>query len=191
MHAYAVGQPYSPARSVWPETSHLRFWAGGAELALFMRGPSAAEIQAVRAGRTEYVWIDSDTAGVLAYRCVPGLPWQDTPYTPHLDATYTPPTSRGHLLVHIVLVDAASGIIRAMRQVSWPPEFAAAVMATVTRLADAPTAPSAHHAAVDALYTRYPTTDLLIARRGDTRCVGGTDLVAPGAGPDSNPRAKT
>jgi hypothetical protein len=190
MHRLAVGEPYRPTVRQWPETPHLRLATGGCELALFFATPTAREVQAVRRGKAQFAWVDSEHAAVLAFRFGDGVPWSDAPYTPHREHPDTPaglPEGDGHLMVVVVLVDAATGIVRAIRGVTWPPRFVAAVRRSVDRMLATPFSPQAADAALEALYARYPNTAELVRQRADVVCTAGTPEATPGAGPDANP----
>jgi hypothetical protein len=190
MHRLAVGEPYHPTTRQWPETPHLRLTTDGCELALFFRSPTPREVAAVQRGKAKFAWIDSEHTAVLAFRFDDGVPWSDTPYTPHREHTDTPaglPPGDGHLLVVVVLVDAATGIVRAIRAVTWPPRFAGAVRRSLDRLLAAPFSPQAADAALEALYARYPKTAELVRQRADVVCTGGTPEATAGTGPDASP----
>jgi len=178
MHQYAVGQPYHPDRTRWPEVAQLRLTPAGADLTVFLATPTSAEIAGVRDGRAQFGWIDAEHTAVLAYRFHPGIPWSDAPYTPHREVTaaHVPDTNPGeHLLLHVVLVDAATGLVAAMRAVTWPHRFVAAVRSTVARLATATFSPAAADANLAELFARYPATDALVRQRADVTCTGGPE----------------
>ena len=187
MPKYAVGQLYNAKVQVWPETPHLRL-RDEAELVLFLRQPTSREIQAVRTGQAAFGWVATEHTGILCYSFDGGVPWSDTPYTPHrdlpLEKSFFPIAQGAPTGLHVVLVDAATGIIKAMRQTPWPPRFAAAVYATVTRLASAPFSSATADQALAALWARYPDTDALVNRRADITCRGET---IGGPGPDADP----
>ncbi|MFG3602492.1 hypothetical protein [Micromonospora chersina] len=71
-----------------------------------------------------------------------------------------------------MLVDADTGVIQAMRQTTWPPGFVRRVAETVNRMLTSGYREQAHDA-LDAIYTRYDTSDRLVAERADITCVGG------------------
>jgi hypothetical protein len=187
MYAYAVGKPYNAGKTVWPEMPALRLTAQGTQLLLFYRSPTDQEISAIRTGKASFGWIASELTGVLAFRFHP-LPWADVPYTPHReqpdDTPGLPEGDEGQLLVQIVLVDADTGIIRALRALTWPERFTKAVRASVQEMLDKPFNAAATDAALDALYARYPQTDQLVRQRADVTCTGGT-FEAGGPGPDA------
>lgn len=177
-YRYEVGQLYNPQIRYWAaETPSLRMTADyGIELALFYHGPTSVEIQAVRNGLAQFAWIDTDgPVGVLAFR-FGTLNWADCPFTPHRkEPDYEPGlpelVAGRHLTVVCPLVDATTGIIKAIRLTTWPAEFATAVKASVDRMREAPYTKLAHDAALDGLYA-YETYEL-VQLRSAARCVGG------------------
>jgi hypothetical protein len=190
MHRLAVGEPYHPTTRQWPETPHLRLTTAGCELAVFFTSPTTREVEAVQRGKTKFAWIDSEHTAVLAFRFGDGVPWSDTPYTPHHEHSDTPaglPAGEGHLVVVVVLVDAGTGIVRAIRAVTWPPRFVGTVRRSVDRLLAVPFSPEAADAALAALYARYPSTAELVRQRADVVCTGGTPEAAAGTGPEASP----
>lgn len=183
MYTYTVGELYNPGVKVWPETPHLRL-RGGAELVLFLDRPTSREITAIRTGQAAFGWIDAEHTGILCYAFDDGVPWSDVAYTPHRDMPLEAPLFQiaqgANTMLWVVLVDASTGIIRAMRAMCWPPQFAAAVHATVTRIADAPFSSSAADQALDALYARYPDTVSLVNVGANITCRGDT-IGGPGS----------
>lgn len=191
VYRYAVGEPYNPRVTSWPEAAQLRLTVEtGAELVMFFNSPTEAEREAAARGPARFAWIDSEHVGVLCYRFEPGIPWSDAPYTPHREEKYTagvPGPAGRHLLVLVYLVDATTGLIQAMRQVTWPPRFADAVRESVARMAAAPFSAAAADDALDAIFARYPDTADLVRHRADVTCRGGTDEAAAGSGRDASP----
>jgi len=177
MYVYQVGTLYHPDRTSWPETPSLRMTTKGHDLTLFYSRPTSAEVQAVRNGVAQFAWVDAGAVGVLAFR-LGDLPWADCPYHPYgeEEAGLWPAIDElapgQHQLVHLVLVDAATGIIRAQRALTWPAQFVRVVRTSVTRMLEAPHDQAASDAALDALYEQYPTHELAALRAAAT-CVGG------------------
>jgi hypothetical protein len=181
MYRYAVGEPYNPAVTRWPETPHLRlfgFEGGGAELVLFFRDPTPREVDAFRTGRAEYALLTAPHVLALAYRFGDeggdGIPWSDCTWAA---ARQTDPPAAalpagGRMLVHHLLVDADTGIIVAQRQLTWPAPFADTVRAAVVEQLAARASVHVADAAVNELYRRYPHTDSLV-NATTVRCVGG------------------
>lgn len=177
MASYRVGHPYHPRVRQWPETAQLRITPDGTELAIFWARPTQPEIQAVRTGTAEFAWIDNDQVAVLAFR-FGQQPWSDCPYHAGRDPQAGLPADLDddkHLLVQVLLVDADTGLIAAMRQLTWPPQFTRKVAGTVDRMLATPYNEAAHDAALDTLYARYPHTESLVRSPAATICTGGQD----------------
>ena len=167
-----VGTQLDPDVS-WPEGAALSMFVGEpVQLMLFLSRPHELEVQAVSQAPTRFAWVDSENAGVLAYRLGPILSWSEAPYTPHwfgpeeglpgvdVDAT-----------VRIVLVDRETNVVRAVHTVRWPDEFAAAVRQSVTRMRERPYSAFAYEHALAALHRRYRTAEDLVVDRAEVHCV--------------------
>jgi hypothetical protein len=169
-HRVEVGQLYSPTRTRWPETPHLRLSPGGCDLALFLAEPSADEASEVRSGTVSFAWIDGGPVSVLCFR-FGALPWMDTPFEPW----QLPASERGvpagdpnqYLLLQITLVDAATGIVRAMRVAPWTPDFGEQVRETLRRQL---AAPGDHAAAVRRVEAMYQKSSQELAEEAEVRC---------------------
>ncbi|WP_431881957.1 hypothetical protein [Micromonospora chalcea] len=178
MPTLRVGHPYHPGVRSWPETAQLRITPDGVELALFMSRITPEEEQDVRQGKAEFAWVDAEHTAVLGYRFGgPARRWSDAPYHPGRDPQAGLPAGAGepqrHLAVHVVLVDADTGIVRGLRLTTWPPGFVCRVAETVTRMLASGYRQVAHDGALDAIYTRYRTSDELVAQRADITCTAG------------------
>ncbi|MBF9135232.1 hypothetical protein I0C86_41010 [Plantactinospora sp. S1510] len=189
MHAYRVGGLYNASRTSWNEGTYLRFTAAGPELILFFARPSAKEIADLRRGAPWFAWIDSEHVGLLAFKFGTAIPWSDAPYHPGRESEPVTFDHQGdnHLLLLVLLVDADTGIIRAMRQVTWPPAFAQRVARSIRRMSATPYSERAFDLALNQLYRQWPGTEQLVEERADITCYGGTDEVARGTGPDAAP----
>lgn len=185
MHVLEVGQPYNPGRTRWPETPHLRLTPGGCELVLFLGHPSAAEVRDVRTGIAQFTWTDGGPVSVLCFR-FGTLPWMDTPHEPWRETEAdrgTPAGAPGNqLALQVVLADASTGLVKALRLLTWDPEFAEAVRQTVRRQLTCPRNDAAAARRLNALYAQDSAT---LAMNATVRCTGGQ----PGAAGDSGPEA--
>jgi hypothetical protein len=167
-----VGTQLDPELS-WPEGAALSMFAGEpAQLMIFLSHPHELEVRAVSQPPTQFVWVDSEHIGVLAYRLGPVLAWSQVAYTPHWSAPEEglPGVDAG-AEVRIVLVDRGTNVVRALHTVRWPAEFATAVRESVARMREAPYSRFACEHALAALHRRYPTTEDLVVDRADAHCV--------------------
>ncbi|MGV8847002.1 hypothetical protein [Tessaracoccus sp.] len=190
MPDYMVGELFNPQRTSYEDGDYLAI-DNQVMLTITMSSPTPAEVQQFRTGKARFGWVDSEHVGMLCLQ-LGLLPWADAPFTPHLCRTPPSPpaayrTGRQQI-VTLVLVDGATGIIHAMRGVSWPSRFVDAVGATVTRMLASPPSLVSHDAAIATLYARYPRPVDLVRQRADITCTGGTSEVAFGTGPDASPR---
>lgn len=177
-HLYEVGKPYIPGRTAWPEGVEYNFRAGQHELRLFFRSPSAAEVEAVRTGDCEFALVVEGPVIFLMYRFGRSINWSDSSYTWHLvpeDQRELPETAGllVHAFLHVILLDAASGLVCALRSVTFSPEFTLALHGAIHAQAEAPwPGNAAYDAVLAAIYRRYPTSaDLL--KRAIARTHGG------------------
>lgn len=120
---------------------------------------------ALRAGAT----FESDDPIFFLYR-FGGQPWSDAPYSWHLVPAaerVLPPDPLGpddRPLLTVILVDAASGLVRALRALSLPPPVAAPLHAAIRAQATAPFDPTTYDLRLTALYAQYPTTPRLLGQ---------------------------
>ena len=165
MNLYAVGKPYNPARTRWPETVQYNYRGGEHELVIFMAAPSSDETHAVKKGRFDLTLYANGPLIILPF-CFEGQPWSDAPYSVHLvpEAERTIPAliddpSQGAAL-HIVLVDAATGIIRALRLVGLSNDFSNALHRAIQEQAAIPWDSNEYDMMLEATYSRYSSEQL-------------------------------
>lgn len=168
MTAYSVGSLYHPGRTSWPEGPHYNYRSGAHELLLFYARPSKAEIDDIRKGPCEFAVVERGSAVALCYR-FGGQPWSDAPYSWHLvpegqrDLPSADLEADKRAVLSVLLVDASTGILRAIRQVTWSPEFTRAMHAAIRRQAEAPWSEMTYHRDVEALYSICPTSQALVS----------------------------
>jgi hypothetical protein len=170
MYVRRVGALYHPARTKWPETPQLTLSPNGCELVLFYDRPKAAETRAVKSDPAQFALVDTEHVAIFCYR-FGTLPWADFPYQAWREREEirgVPAGAQGEgLLITVILVDASTGIVKAIRATTWPGEFADAVRATVRRQLDQPADDNAAAAALETLYEN--STEDLVAR-ASARC---------------------
>jgi hypothetical protein len=167
MHEIAVGKPYNPNRLQWPEGASYQCRGGQHELVLFFSGITQAERQAVKKGRPEFALLVRQPVIWLMYRFGTGIPWSDSPFTIHLVANpaerRVPEAAEGkRALLTTIVVDAGTGIVRAIRACSLSPELTALLHAAIEEQAAAPFDRSAYDAAVNDAFRRYSTTEAMV-----------------------------
>ncbi len=183
MHEYAVGKPYIPGRRRWPEAEEYNYRSGQHELRLFWRRPSLAEVDAVRHGPAEFALfvepsIEACELLLFCYHFAVGTGWGSAPYTWHLvppdQRTLPEPeaTAETRALLHVILVDADTGLVRALRVLTLAPAFTAALHAAIRAQTARPFDERAYDARWAAHKERYKTDEAVVAV-AVARCAGG------------------
>jgi hypothetical protein len=166
LYTYAVGKPYNSVVSGWAENAaEWRLSEDGVQLVLFMADPTAEEVEAVRNGRSKFALTTGEHALILAYRFAT-QPWSDAPWQAcrqtDLTAGLVAVPSGQHLRLMVILVDSATGIVRAVRMTSWNAEFTAAVRSAIGKQLRNRSTDGQGAAEIRAWYHRYPTTKKLV-----------------------------
>jgi hypothetical protein len=155
------------------------FRDGAHELLLWLGSPSPAEVADIRQGEAEFALVVEPPVIVLLYRFGRSIRWSDAPYSWHRvpagQRTLPEPLpegEEGRALLQIVLVDAATGIVRALRAVTLAPAFTAALHLAIREQARQPWDSNAYDRALQRLYARYPTSEAMLAQAA-ARTTGG------------------
>jgi len=169
MHLLKVGEPYNPRVRRWPEGANYNFRAGAHELLMFFPAPTAQETKDVAHGAAQFALHYEDDILFFLYRFGTSIEWSDAPYSYHLvtaDERRLPEpleSAETRALLSIILIDARTGINRAMRALTLSAAFTRELHARITEQAASTwMGPQAHEAALNRLYSRYPTTRHLL-----------------------------
>lgn len=174
MSVVQVGKPYIPGKTSYPEAGEYNYRSGTHELRIFLGDATAAEISAVESGEAEFAFAyEQPDILMFLYRFGRVLTWSDAPYTIHLvpeAQRAEPPILIGdeRALLSIILIDARSGIVKAIRVVSLSSGMSAKLHAHIQRQAAAPFDESAYDAALAALQSRF--TSPALVRRAVASC---------------------
>ncbi len=175
MHNYEVGKPYSATRKVWPEAVDYNYRGGEHELRLFWTQPSVGEVYEVSKSRADFAMLVDEGVIFMLYK-FGTMQWSDAPFTIHLvpeeERVIPGPKHGQHALLQVVLVDAATGIIKTLRAVTFSPEFTTALEGAIREQAKRPWDQAAHDMAIQRAYAKYPQSKDM-ARAATTRTAGG------------------
>ncbi|WP_327391469.1 hypothetical protein OG728_39020 (plasmid) [Streptomyces microflavus] len=174
MAALAVGEPY-PRQLPWRDgTCEIRINEHGVEFLLAFASPKPHEVKAFRQGNAEFALVPGQHHVMWAYKFTDpqdsnsrhGIPWSDQPWEYHRQAAVSPtgaPAGRGGSFpLQLVLVDADTGVVEALRLVGPPAEFADALRDAVDAQAAVPFDPAAADREIAAVYARCATTTDLV-----------------------------
>lgn len=128
MYLYEVEKLYHPGKTRWPEGAEYAYRDGGHVLLLFFAGPSEQEIEGVRSGAAEFAAAYEEGLVILLYH-IAGVTsaWSDQCFYFWLEPEgrrqlpNPEPGEEERALLSIFLVDANTGILRALRTLTLPP----------------------------------------------------------------------
>lgn len=155
MRVIEIGQRYHSDVDHWDEAVQYSYGSGQHDLTLFVPSPTPMEVAAVHAGRIRIGVITRHGVVMLVYD-IGGLTG-DAPFSWHrlpADQQIVPdplPDGMG-ITLPIILVDADTGIVLAIRVVTGHPHVSQRLVEAVRAQATGGWDPSAHDAAVNALH---------------------------------------
>lgn len=176
LYPYRVGELYSPNRTRWGEGTEYNWRANIHEIRMFFSQPLPSEVQAVKNGEATFGLVIKEDVILLVFK-FGSLPFSDAPYTIHrvpeqertLPPLLTRPTERH--LVTIFLVNADTGILLAIRQVSFSHDFTEALHQAIREQADRPFDQVKFDRQLRSLYSQYQSKDLM--KLAIAKCKGG------------------
>ena len=129
MQIVAIGKPLFEGRTELPEAIEYNYQAGDHTLLLSMKNLHSKEIKAVRESEAEFGLYCENSVIFLLYRFGDALPWSDSAFLwwnvteedRRIPAPQANPAER--ILLKIILVEAATGIVKAIRVTTLSPLF--------------------------------------------------------------------
>ena len=178
MDTIEVGKLYHPGRRAWPECAEYSFRGDAHELRIFLGGARPREVEVIRSGPVEFGFFADPMGLFLITRFGSQLSF-DCSYNWHRVAmeerTLPSPTEETSPALRapctIILVDAADGIVLALRSVTFSPEFTRALHRAIADQIIAPYNGAAHRRWADSMTGQYSTDQLW--RWCTMRCQGG------------------
>jgi hypothetical protein len=177
---YAVGKPYNESRRSWPETNQFLCRRGQFELLLFYNRPSESEVLQIRKAEVRFGLLPYREAIFLLYR-FGDAGWSDAAFSwwlhPEGDRTLPMPAAEimaeTRILLHIMLIGADDGLIKAIRLVTLSNPFTAKLLEAVRKQASEPWPGDAKYTAtIQAAYSLWPQSRQM-ASAAIARCSGG------------------
>jgi len=164
MPVYRVGEPFRRERCSWPEGAHFTCGRAGLELSLFHSDIREDMVNEVGRGQAEFAIIVEPPLLVLAYRFGHSIPWNDVPYSWHLQPVGSrvvplpnhSPEARA--LLWISLVGAEDGIIHAQRGMTLSPGFTSALHDAIRAQALIAFDARECTSAISRVFLNYPST---------------------------------
>ena len=141
MHIVAIGKPLFEGSNELPQAVEYNYLAGDHTLLLSMSNLHPKEIEAVRCEEAEFGLYCENSIVFLLYRFGKALPWSDSAFSwwnvaqedRQIPAPPQDPAER--ILLKIILVEAATGIVEAIRVTTLSPEFTMKLLEAIWRQA--------------------------------------------------------
>jgi len=168
-----VGSLYQAGATKYPEGAHASITPGGVELALFIDEPTAQEVRTIQGKDFEAYLVEQPNTMLFLAKF--GDLWFEAPYNVHRVPSqfraWPPAPSQGYgWPLAIVVVDARTGVVRAMRNLALSNRFSSATLRALAEQANRAADLDAHVREVIALRAkRFPE----LAATATTRFVLG------------------
>ncbi len=179
--ALSVGELYLQGRTSWPEAVEYNYYKGNHELRFLLKNPTRYVTEVIRKMPVHLGLYLQDNIILFVYKftdykkqLIPVHGY--SPFSIHMvpDELRTLPEESGLIesgeTLHIHLVDADTGILRAARKAELPPEFLSALYAAITGQSKTPLADDYNDRLLE-IDSRYPDNESLLAHCS-VRCAG-------------------
>jgi hypothetical protein len=129
MQIVAIGKPLFEGRCELPEAIEYNYQSGDHTLLLSMKNLDPKEIEAVREAEAEFGLYCENGIVFLLYRFGAHLPWSDSAFSwwnvaeEDRQIPAPPQNAAERILLKIILVEAATGIVKAIRVTTFSPAF--------------------------------------------------------------------
>jgi hypothetical protein len=184
---HLVGQPLDPRKRRWEEGAMYTFHLGIHQALFFFKDIRSSERKAVERGRAHFgLYVEGDVIVLLFKIDGPGgkgIDWHEAPYSWYLvpaEARTLPPPPQNippgeGALVNILLIDAGTGIIRAMRALVLSHEFTVHLHRAIGEQAGRPFDQQRYQEQVLMLRRKFPTVPLMVAAAQASCSVGNQE----------------
>jgi hypothetical protein len=160
-YTLAVGEPFIPGRTNWPEGARFSYFESGHLLAVFLRSPSAAEVRGFGDDEAHVgMFVYGPVIFVLA-KFGQATGWMDAPYSIHLGGPSALPKKQTAFT--IALVDATTGLVQGLRVATLGDDFIDPLHRRITAQAMQAFDPTAYDAAIREAYEQF-TIEAMVKR---------------------------
>ncbi len=174
MQVLAVGQPYDLSIKEWPEGCLYNYDNSGHWLHYLLSHPSELEKSSIQKGEATFGLYVRGPVIFLVHRFGEML-WQDAPYSWWLvseEFRHIPDVSEGlHALLKVVMVDTATGLVAALRALTFSADFTKKLHEAIVHQSQQPFCQSRYDAAIREVYSRLSTEELV--GLSEVFCKGG------------------
>jgi hypothetical protein len=165
-YVYREGELYSQNRTVWPEAGEYNFHQNTHELRIFGSQLKKKDKEDIQRGPAQFGLLVEGDIIFLLYQFGTSWPLSDAPYTIHMvknDMRTMPPdpsslTDNQGIGLNILLVNAQTGIIEAIRFIGMDHDFSVALLKAIHLQAERPFSQRDFDRQLMEAYKKYPTT---------------------------------
>lgn len=162
MRKLEIGQLLEEGKTKYQEGVVFDFQHGSPLLYLFFNRPTIKEIEAVKSGKFEVgFYVKDEVIFILAK--FEGMPWMDAPYSVHLSRPFVLQDihERQGFGLTILLVDASTGILKAIRYSGLSTEFSRKFRDAIERQNTLTWEEKTYQQKINIVYGNYSTDDLV------------------------------
>ncbi|MFC1836707.1 hypothetical protein ACFL2Q_18610 [Thermodesulfobacteriota bacterium] len=174
MQILSISEPLDPPVPEWPEGTHYNSDDSGHWLHLFFRDPLPVEVNSIQAGPAEFGLFVHDSVIFLLFR-FGMIPLNDAPYSWWLvsEESRAVPEVRDdlHALLKVVLVDVSSGLVSALRVLTFSAELTKRLHQEIPQQTTQPWNPERHNEGIEHVHNKFNTLNLV--GRSLVMCRGG------------------
>jgi len=162
MQKLEVGQLLQEGKTKYQEGVIFDFQQAGPLLYLFFNSPTDAEIESVKKGKFEIRFYQKDEV-IFILTKFQGIPWMDAPYSIHLSQPFEfqEITEGKGFGLTTLLVDANTGILKAIRYSGLSTEFSQKLRIAIENQKSIPWDADAYHKKINMIFGNYSTDDLV------------------------------
>jgi hypothetical protein len=170
----AVGERFDPDMETFPEGCHFNYDLSGCWLHYLYQNPTQTEIDSIQKGEARFGLYTKGPTIFLLHR-FGKMNWHDAAYswwlvTPEFRKVPEECTDL-HALLKVVLVDTVTGVVKALRALTFSSQFTSCLHAAIRKQTEMPWSKEQHERTVRDIYERYSTMDLV--NMGEIFCRGG------------------
>ncbi|MFA5169846.1 MAG: hypothetical protein WC420_03915 [Candidatus Paceibacterota bacterium] len=169
MQKYEVGKLLQEGVTRYQEGVKFGFSQSGADMCIFFNAPRAKEIESVKLGKLEIAMYTKEDLIFMLFK-FQELHWMDAPYSVHISKPFEfEDLAEGSGFgCTIFLVDAGTGIIKAIRYIGFSAEFSRRFKIAVLKQKEQPFDKNMYDSKIQEVYKNYSTSD--IVQRADAFC---------------------
>lgn len=169
MRSFEVGKLLEEGITRYNEGVKFDFQQSGPVLLLFFNRPTEKEVESIKKGKLEIGFYVKDEVIFMLFK-FQSLEWMDAPYSVHLSNPFTfddiePGQGFG---LTIFLVDASTGILRALRYSGLSTDFSFKLQDAILNQKNLPFDAVVYNQKFMSIYNNYSTSDLV--QRADVFC---------------------